>query len=376
MVKYNCSLHKGRTSAMPLLEAVTIEIGSAIAKSILKLWLKDSDLGQDISSSLIDLLRLKTSDSLAQRRGQRQFDTIGERVGESLIPLFAMEGKHLDEGARTAVALAVAEAFNNSKLSSELLAEQNLDPTKLAKHILASYPMATQSFSATETEFYKRIIYEACAYIVDIASQMPSFTDRTLAEILNRENQLISRCEQILQEVRRARELRNPKEEAEHFEIDYRRTVTRTLDVLRLLGTDVSIANRRYRLTVAYITLSVAHRSKQKSLSLSRKDSAPIEASKSLENLQDDVDRSTVSVIKALALSRRLLIRGLAGSGKTTLLQWIAVKSASRSFEGLLSEWNDTFPFYIRLRHSVQSGLPRPEDFPGLVAPAIADTMP
>src|SRR6266581_3672147 len=61
---------------MPLAEAVTIEVGAAIAKSIFKLWLKDSQLGGDISSSLIDLLKTKTSDALAQRRGQRQFDII------------------------------------------------------------------------------------------------------------------------------------------------------------------------------------------------------------------------------------------------------------------------------------------------------------
>jgi hypothetical protein len=121
---------------MPLAEIITIEIGSSITKSILKFWLKDWKLGEDICSSLIDLLKSRTSDALAQRRGQRQFDTIGEKVGKSILPLFEIEGARLDEGSRTAVALAVAEAFNKLKLSSELLAKHNLEPTKLAKHIL------------------------------------------------------------------------------------------------------------------------------------------------------------------------------------------------------------------------------------------------
>ena len=106
---------------MPLFEAVTIELGGAIAKSILKLWLKDSALGTDISSSLIDLLKSRTSDALALRRGQRQFDIIGEKVGESLLPLFEIEGIHFDEGSRIAVAYEVAAAFNKSMLSSALL---------------------------------------------------------------------------------------------------------------------------------------------------------------------------------------------------------------------------------------------------------------
>ena len=54
---------------MPLAEIITIEVGSAIAKSILKLWLKDSALGEDISSSLIDLLKSRTSDALAPKTG-------------------------------------------------------------------------------------------------------------------------------------------------------------------------------------------------------------------------------------------------------------------------------------------------------------------
>src|SRR3989454_10771983 len=77
-----------------------------------------------------------------------------------------------------------------------------------------------------------------------------------------------------------------------------------------------------------------------------------------------------------LASSQRLLIRGSAGSGKTTLLQWIAVKAATKSFEGPLTHWNDMLPFYVRLRQYVRSDLPRPELFIEFSAPAIADTMP
>ena len=116
---------------MPLLEAVTVEVGAAIAKAILKLWVKDSTLGNDISSNLIDLFKGKTADVLAQRRGERQFESIGEKVGENLLPLFESEGARLDEGERCAIAYAVAETFNTARLSSELLAEHNLQPTTL-----------------------------------------------------------------------------------------------------------------------------------------------------------------------------------------------------------------------------------------------------
>ncbi|MFL5698561.1 MAG: NACHT domain-containing protein, partial [Ktedonobacteraceae bacterium] len=362
---------------MPLIEAVTIEVGAAIAKSILKLWMKDSKLGDDISSSLIDLLKSRTSDALAQRRGQRQFDTIGEKVGESLLPLFEIEGAHLDEGSRIAVAHEVASAFNKSKLSSELLAKRNLEPGELARYVLAGHSIAAQPFSDAEKAFYQRIIEVSCAYIVDIASQLPAFTERTFAEVLKREDQLLARTDEILQEIRHVREQLNPVVATERFEIDYRLSIARKLDELQLVGADVSLPNRRHRLSVAYITLSVEQKSDQK-IPLLEKNEIPAHpvVAEAPEDHQENISSNIVSVDTALTRSHRLLIRGLAGSGKTTLLQWIAVKSATKTFEGQLSDWNDRLPFYIRLRQCTQPGLPGPGAFPSLVVSTIADNMP
>jgi hypothetical protein len=357
---------------MPITELITIELGTAIAKSILKLWLKDSTLAQDTSSSLVDIFKAWTSDKVAQRRGERQFETIGEKVAESLLPLFEIEGARLDENGRNAVALAVVEAFNRAKLTNELLAERNLEPIMLAKHIVTTNPGATRDFSMAETAFYERIIDESCAYIVDIATQLPAFTEHTFAEILKREDKLIITANQILQEVRRMSEHIGPTE-AGLFEKDYRQAVVRKLDELQLFGTDVSTANRRHRLSVAYITLSVNQNLQSFS---DNEDITSPGLDQAIDDSQNDAVRDSLPVDMALAQSHRLLIRGLAGSGKTTLLQWVAVKSAQRSFDGELAGWNDMLPFYIRLRHFVQSALPRPEAFPEFVASAILGTMP
>src|SRR5437016_2109822 len=147
---------------LPLIETVTIEVGAAIAKSILQLWVKDIPIASNTSASFIDILKSRTSDTIAQRRAQRQFEAIGERVGESLFPLFESEGGHLREESRTTVALAVAETFKKVKISSELLAERNLDPTKLEKYVLSIDPNATNLFSELEQTLYLRIVKESC----------------------------------------------------------------------------------------------------------------------------------------------------------------------------------------------------------------------
>jgi hypothetical protein len=77
---------------MALLETLTLQVGPAIAKAILKFWLKDQKFASDIASSLLDLIKSKTADVIAQRRAVRQFEEIGEKVAENLLPVFAMEG--------------------------------------------------------------------------------------------------------------------------------------------------------------------------------------------------------------------------------------------------------------------------------------------
>src|SRR2546423_1647625 len=74
---------------MSLIAVLCIDVGTSIAKSMLRIWFKDLDLGLDASSATItDILKEKTSDRVAEHRAQRQFEAIGEKVGESLLPLF------------------------------------------------------------------------------------------------------------------------------------------------------------------------------------------------------------------------------------------------------------------------------------------------
>ena len=73
---------------MPLLEVLAVDVGASIAKAILKRWLGDSGPIPDTASSIVDVLKTRTADRLVQRRAERQFEAIGEKVGESLLPLF------------------------------------------------------------------------------------------------------------------------------------------------------------------------------------------------------------------------------------------------------------------------------------------------
>jgi hypothetical protein len=185
----------------------------------------------------VDFTKSKTTDVMAQRHASRQFEEIGERVAENLLPVFELEGAHLDESSRTAVALAMADTLNRSAIDAELLAERDLDPTQLTRHLLEYHPFATQHFSTMEAVLYKRIISESSQYIIDIASQLPTFMERNFAEVLKRDRRLFDVTNQTLKEVKRIRAEShrvNLEVDTARFETEYRRALVRKLDELEL----------------------------------------------------------------------------------------------------------------------------------------------
>ena len=245
---------------MPLQETLLLRVGPAIATGILKVWLRDKKLALDVSTGLVDILKALAPEVAAHRRGERHFAEIGDRVAESLLPLFEREGAKLDEGDREAVALAAANTLETSPLDPEFLAQQNLDPSRLTQQLLESEGKATLGFSEAAVALYRRILSETSQRIVDIASQLPSFTEHTFSEVLKREDELLDVTKRTLEEVRRVREASergNPEADAARFEQDYRLAVARNLDHLELLGADLTATSRRYNLSVAYVTLQL-----------------------------------------------------------------------------------------------------------------------
>jgi NACHT domain len=186
----------------------------------------------------------------------------------------------------------------------------------------------------------------------------------------------MEKIDMVLSDIERVRETTifpDPRTAEARFEEAYRRQVARKLDEIELYGAADSVASssRRHNLTQAYISLDVLQYGRSQ-----RSNTAS--PSPSMLRQQDSGESTTQSarVDALLAHAPRLVIRGEAGSGKTTLLQYVAVRCATASCEGSLESLNNYIPFVIRLRQLPEKALPRPEEFPALVASTIADTMP
>ncbi|MEL7358801.1 MAG: leucine-rich repeat domain-containing protein, partial [Cyanobacteria bacterium J06560_6] len=173
----------------------------------------------------------------------------------------------------------------------------------------------------------------------------------------------------------------------------YKKAVVKKLDYVQLFGIEVPKEAKEYSLTVAYVSLNLADEDELKDVDTD-----------DLDDSDDAVDIAPTSlptedVFNDLQPGKgRLLIRGSAGCGKTTLLRWAAVQAANtedhsdtqqlsrksktvrssdRAIEELTpfskSNWRQKIPFIIRLRDYPDGQLPRPRDFPLLLAKELPD---
>ena len=348
---------------MPLIEVLVTGIGTAVARAVLKMWLKDTAIGEAAATSIVDILKSKLDDVIKRGAAQREFEKIRDRSAISFQQLLVKDDSQLDETDVEFIANAAAELIVNTDFTPELLARNNLDPDELTEFFLSrsgaqgGNPYLADSANPARSELYRRLLLHACQQIVDISSQLPHFSERVFAELLQRENRIFDVAQQVLDRVDllvAAQKGDDPL--GERFETTYRLALARRFDHLELFGVDLSDrSNKRYNLSVAYVTLEVEETTFNDAAS------------------EADIDglREPIPADQALLQTDRLLVRGAAGSGKTTLLQWVAVYCAGRKHKDKLAAFNDLVPFVIRLRDFDDRDLPRPSEFARVVAPTI-----
>ncbi len=174
--------------------------------------------------------------------------------------------------------------------------------------------------------------------------------------------------------------------EAARFEERYRNVVADQLDKVDIFG--IRYADdiiQQQRLSLAYIPLLAEVRT----LIVRRAAAQTMKLFEFEEETEREITHQTStmgervvikneieSIEKVVADHPRLVLKGDAGSGKTTLMKWMAVHAARHDLPPTLADLNNMVPFFIRLRERVGKDFPQPEEFPGLVAPALAGSMP
>jgi hypothetical protein len=338
-------------------EAALVNVGRAVVTPLLTKWLAGRKAARERTLPLAELLQDGLTDELSRRRGERQIESLIDKVAERLKPLLTTRFAALPEHEATAALLAVADTFKQADLSDDALFATDLQPDRLCGHLRQNAPPA--ALSELGGQLYDLVLEDCSHCFVQFAMQARPFPVRAAVESLDRLSTVIT----LMTHTVRYLELTwlPPVE----FGAKYTDVLVKKLNVLEFVGLE-SAYRPRTKLNVAYISLAV-----------SGDGAAPARSGHWEPGMVRHAQPhgSSERIEQALGRRSRTLIRGEAGAGKSTLLRWLAVTAAENGFTGALTGWNGKVPFLIKLR-SWPDRLPAPEQFLTGVADTIVGTMP
>jgi hypothetical protein len=300
---------------MAILTTLLAAAGPSVAKILLKKFLAFSEAGQIFGEELTDIAAAKLKDTMEQRQAVRIFTDVADKIIVQLTPLFEEAGRRGNLNIET-VAHELGTTLKG-RISADLLLANEMVPEKLAKAFRDARPLPANQLTEAEIDLYGRALDQTARYLVAVATQFPRFVDKLAASQLQRISRMEGELSRTLESVRRIEEqvsILSPDKTYARFEADYRQIVSQTVDELELFGVDVDPQSRRYKLSVAYISLSFLEESSNEEAS------TLVAAEHLLQELRPGAGR--------------LLIRGDAGSGKSTLFRWMALIVAQAGSTG------------------------------------------
>ncbi|MFI0467963.1 hypothetical protein ACH347_28115 [Saccharopolyspora sp. 5N102] len=180
---------------MSALEAALLKIGGVIATAAGKGLLRSRQAAAERRLPLVELAGARGLGLLPQRRLRRQIDQLAEIIAERLEPLSGTELRDLADHERLAALDGVARAFEAADLSDERVLRADVSSAAVEALIKHSAAQVLREIQLGEpgVKFFELVLHEACAYLTEIISTLPSFQNRVLRELLERDTEIIER---------------------------------------------------------------------------------------------------------------------------------------------------------------------------------------
>lgn len=302
-----------------------VSIGIIISKVIMKVWLNDNPGADILGESILDIVSNFTNDAMKARKIARDFEEIGDKITENLMPVF--ETCDIAEDSIKLIEDEVTTTISNSQISNKLLAEISYNPKTLYTIMLGNSKEIIGAFTEKEEALYKRSLDLSAQYIVDIAPQLPNYTRENFNEFYKRFDIMYSKITKLLDRMQCiTSSLGDSDINAANFERDYRNAVSRKYSKMNLFGANLDKNIKHYDLSISYVDLEISSFRKS------------------------DRSEHKITIDDAFKKSNVLFVTGEAGSGKTTLLQWLAINTASGKTDEKISSLRDAIPIVIELR--------------------------
>ncbi len=247
--------------------------------------------------------------------------------------------------AQLVIANVADDLMSIEAITMDRIQASHLDSRRLARTLESKNRTRKNYGSSAGLRLHDDILIECCKHLIDYFTRRPEFIPRTLVE----QSQILG---SILDH------LPDPARQNHAYEIRYKQGLVRIYDTVRLFGLGLPPSHQTYKLSTAYVSLSVK------------------EEVGTGEHSRTDLIKMTSSVIfnDILATKSRILLEGPAGAGKTTLLTRLALHICDGDLPAQLAGWGQSVPFLLRLRSFYSDynlTLPNPATFVTATTPPV-----
>ena len=319
---------------------------SAVAPLVKKLFVKDQP-GAGLVSSPVRISALVSFGR--EKRSVTPKDV--EKVAAELVRRALKTAGPGEQPVTAEEATAVTHTLGHSLASLGTLTIEDyeavdLGPEEFARTLRSHAAVISYGLSGDGELFYEQLLHTAALHILNFFTQRSTYIAR----------QQTAQSRQLARLVRAVDVLlgRLPSQSAEDagFEARYAEHITGRYGTLTIYGLDAGTSE--WSLDTAYLSL---------------------EATRERDGQDGGLQ---IPAEQVLAQHDQVLLRGVAGSGKTTLVQWLAVTTASRTYDHGLTHLIGRVPFVLPMRRIVRPGteFPIPGDFLKAVGCPVAGEQP
>ncbi|HWM91875.1 MAG TPA: hypothetical protein VN493_14005, partial [Thermoanaerobaculia bacterium] len=140
---------------MTLPDLLILNLGARFTKLLIEAWL-GKGAGNTTAGDIVDLFKARIQSTADQKKAQREFEELGDRMARGLLLLFenAVKQGHLDTEA---VVLAL-ETTLAKMINSPFLIQRDLDAGIILAELRMSQPLPFGQFSQAEEDLYERAL--------------------------------------------------------------------------------------------------------------------------------------------------------------------------------------------------------------------------
>ncbi|MFC5214214.1 NACHT domain-containing protein [Streptomyces coerulescens] len=279
-----------------------------------------------------------------------------DRIAGELVSRALKAAGPQERPVDTSEAPAVKEALARTlALLGEITIEDyeavGLGPDGFARLLRTRVTLSRYGLSEAGELLYERLLYTASLHILNFFTQRSTYVARQQTLQTQQLARLVQAVDVLLERL----PAQHPSDAG--FEARYADHIAARYGTLTIYGLDAG--TREWPLDAAYLSLEATRQP-------TRRDGHPPQ------------DPLHVPAEQVLARHDQVLLRGVAGSGKTTLVQWLAVTTASRTYDHGLSHLLGRVPFVLPMRRIVrpEAEFPFPGDFLRAVGCPVAGEQP